>query len=213
MCPRSTRPAQRVDPVVRPVLAAAPEQVARQHDRIRALANAGAVLHLGAPPEDEDSGMVAYMSRRHAARTVYWSATRGEGGQNRRGPERAEALGVVRTWESLDARRLDGGEVLYGPFYDFGFSKSGEDTLRRWGRVDRPATIVIGTRAIRPAVQSTSSRLMAMVNTTEACSTLPMRRRAKSSAASWKSEPRGRISRRSNVPSLTRSAPSRSARP
>jgi LmbE family N-acetylglucosaminyl deacetylase len=152
MCPRSTWPAPRVDPVVRPVLAAAPEQVARQHDRIRGLANAGAVLHLGAHPDDEDSGMVAYMSRRHAARTVYWSATRGEGGQNRRGPERAEALGVVRTWESLDARRLDGGEVLYGPFYDFGFSKSGEDTLRRWGRDAVVGEVVRAIRAVQPLV-------------------------------------------------------------
>ncbi|NYJ06404.1 cyclic nucleotide-binding domain-containing protein [Petropleomorpha daqingensis] len=130
----------------------APEQVARQHDRIRALANAGAVLHLGAHPDDEDSGMVAYMSRRHAARTVYWSATRGEGGQNRRGPERNEALGVVRTWESLDARRLDGGEVLYGPFYDFGFSKSGEDTLRRWGRDAVVGEVVRAIRSVQPLV-------------------------------------------------------------
>jgi LmbE family N-acetylglucosaminyl deacetylase len=152
MCPRPTWPAQRVDPVVRPTLAAAAEQVPRQHDRIRALANAGAVLHLGGHPDDEDSGMVAYLSRRHAARTVYWSATRGEGGQNRRGPERAEALGVVRTWESLDARRLDGGEVLYGPFYDFGFSKSGEDTLRRWGRDAVVGEVVRAIRSVQPLV-------------------------------------------------------------
>jgi LmbE family N-acetylglucosaminyl deacetylase len=152
MCPRSTWPSQRAEPVVHPAAATSPEQLARRHDSIRALAGANALLHLGAHPDDEDSGMVAYMSRRHAARTVYWSATRGEGSQNRRGPERAEALGIVRTWESLDARRVDGGQVLYGPFYDFGFSKSGEDTLRRWGRDAVVGEAVRAIRSVQPLV-------------------------------------------------------------
>lgn len=107
---------------------------------------AGAVLHLGAHPDDEDGGMLAYLSRRHGVRTVYWSATRGEGGQNRRGPETGEALGIVRTWEALAARELDGAEALYGPFYDFGFSKHGGDTLSRW---DREAVVREIARAIR----------------------------------------------------------------
>src|SRR5918996_1217302 len=100
--------------------------------RLRGLAMIGSVLHLGTHPDDEEAGLMAYLSRGLGARAVYWSATRGEGGQNRTGPERGEALGVIRTWESLDARTIDGGEVLYGPFYDYGFSRSGEDALRRW---------------------------------------------------------------------------------
>src|ERR671922_2519127 len=114
--------------------------------RLRSLPVAGAVLHVGAHPDDEDSGTIAYLSRGLGVRTVYWSATRGEGGQNRLGPEKGEALGIVRTWESLDARELDGGEVMYGPFYDFGFSRSGEDTLERW---QRPAVVREIVRAIR----------------------------------------------------------------
>ena len=113
---------------------------------------ASAVLHLGAHPDDEEIGMLAYMSHRGGARVVYWSATRGEGGQNQRGPERGEALGIVRSWESLEARSIDGGEVLYGPFYDFGFSKSGEDTLERWGREDVVREIVRAIRLVQPLV-------------------------------------------------------------
>jgi len=120
--------------------------------RIKSLAMAGAVLHLGSHPDDEESGMLAWMARRHGVRTVYWSATRGEGAQNRRGPDKGDALGIIRTFESLEARGVDGGEVLYGPFRDFGFSKSGRDTLARWGRDDVIREIVRAIRMVQPMV-------------------------------------------------------------
>lgn len=128
------------------------QPLARLYYRIKSLQMAGAVLHLGAHPDDEDSGMIAYMAHRLGVRVVYWSATRGEGGQNRRGPETSEALGIVRSWESLDARAIDGGEVLYGPFRDFGFSKSGDDTLERWGRDALVKEIVRAIRMTQPLV-------------------------------------------------------------
>jgi len=120
--------------------------------RLRSLPLVGTVLHVGAHPDDEDSGTLAYLSRGLGLRTVYWSATRGEGGQNRLGPEKAEALGIVRTWESLAARRIDGGEARYGPFYDFGFSKSGDEALSKWGREDVVRELVRAIRAVRPQV-------------------------------------------------------------
>ena len=113
---------------------------------------AGAILQLGAHPDDEESGMIAYMTHRRGVRTVYWSATRGEGGQNRRGAEKSDSLGIIRTWESLEARNVDGGEVLYGPFKDFGFSKSGDDTLRRWGREDVVREIARAIRMVQPLI-------------------------------------------------------------
>ena len=76
--------------------------------RLRGLAMGGAVLHIGAHPDDEDVGLMAYLARKLGVRIVYWSATRGEGGQNRIGPDKQEALGVYRTWESLVARNVDG---------------------------------------------------------------------------------------------------------
>jgi LmbE family N-acetylglucosaminyl deacetylase len=115
--------------------------------RLRGLAMAGTILHLGAHPDDEDVGLMAYMAREFGVRIVYWSATRGEGGQNRIGPDRDEALGVYRTWESLAVRAVDGGEARFGPFYDFGFSKSGEETLTKWGGRDAVTREIV--RAIR----------------------------------------------------------------
>jgi LmbE family N-acetylglucosaminyl deacetylase len=120
--------------------------------RLRGLVMGGAVLHLGAHPDDEDTGTLAYLSRGMSVETVYWSATRGEGGQNRIGRESGEALGILRTWESLAAREIDGGSVLYGPFYDFGFSKKGEDALDRWGREDVVREIVRAIRRVQPHV-------------------------------------------------------------
>jgi len=112
----------------------------------------GAVLHIGAHPDDEDGGLMAYMSRKYGIRTVYWSATRGEGGQNRIGPYQGEALGIYRTWESLDARAIDGGETLFGPFYDFGFCKSGEEALAKWGREQLVGEIVRAIRIVQPQI-------------------------------------------------------------
>src|SRR4051794_4534599 len=65
--------------------------------RLRGLPVAAAVLCVAAHPDDEDAGVVAYLARGLGVRTICWSATRGEGGQNRIGPEREEALGIVRT--------------------------------------------------------------------------------------------------------------------
>jgi LmbE family N-acetylglucosaminyl deacetylase len=121
--------------------------------RLRGLAIAGAILHIGAHPDDEDVGMLAYMARKFGLRIVYWSATRGEGGQNRIGPDRSEALGVYRTWESLAARAVDGGEALFGPFYDFGYSKSGDETLAKWGGAQLvTAEIVRAIRLVQPQI-------------------------------------------------------------
>jgi LmbE family N-acetylglucosaminyl deacetylase len=84
--------------------------------RLRGLGMTGTVLHLAAHPDDEDIGLLAFMAHKFRVRTVYWSANRGEGGQNRIGPYQGEALGVYRSWESVAARMLDGGEALFGPF-------------------------------------------------------------------------------------------------
>src|SRR5437763_11016931 len=84
--------------------------------RLRGLGMAGTVLHIGAHPDDEDISLLAYLTHKWGVRAVYWSATRGEGGQNRINAYTGEALGVYRTWESLAARAVDGGECLLVPF-------------------------------------------------------------------------------------------------
>src|SRR4030042_6413193 len=91
------------------------------------LGMAGAILHIGAHPDDEDIGLLAYFSCKFGVRSVYWLPTRGEGGQNRVGPYRDEALGVYRTWESLSAREMDRSECLFGPFFGFGYSNNADE--------------------------------------------------------------------------------------
>ena len=120
--------------------------------QLLALPIAGSVLHIGAHPDDEDVGLISYFVRKYGVRAVYWSANRGEGGQNRIGPYSDEALGVYRTWESLEARAVDGGECLFGPFYDFGYSKNGEESLAKWGRENVVREIVRAIRIIQPQV-------------------------------------------------------------
>jgi len=129
-----------------------PRRVEQLVYRMRGLRIVGNVLHVGTHPDDEDAGLMAFMSRKYGARSVYWSATRGEAGQNRLGPYTGDALGIYRTWESLAARAIDGGESLYGPFFDFGFSKNGAEATAKWGRQELVREIVRAIRLVQPQV-------------------------------------------------------------
>ena len=119
---------------------------------IKRLGVVASVLHTGAHPDDEDSGLLAYLARGRQARTAYLSLTRGDGGQNVIGPELYEALGVIRTEELLAARRLDGASQFFSRAFDFGFSKSRTETLSKWDREQVLADIVRVIRTFRPMV-------------------------------------------------------------
>src|SRR5687767_14300125 len=119
---------------------------------MRGLRSIGTVLHVGAHPDDEDAGLIALMARKYGARVVYWSATRGESGQNRIGPYSGEALGIYRTWESLAARAIDGGESQFGPFSDFGYCTTADQAIERWGREELLREIVRVIRLVQPQV-------------------------------------------------------------
>ena len=98
------------------------------------LQTTASVLHIGAHPDDEDSALMARLARGDHARVVYLSLNRGEGGQNTIGPELFEPLGVIRTEELLQARRLDGGIQLFTRTFDFGFSKTLEESAGFWAK-------------------------------------------------------------------------------
>src|SRR3954470_20797582 len=110
------------------------------------------VLHTGAHPDDEDSAFIAATARGDHARVAYVSLNRGEGGQNIIGPELFDALGVIRTEELLQARRLDGAEQFFGHTFDYGFSKSRTEAAAKWGERDTLGDYCRVVRMIRPLV-------------------------------------------------------------
>ncbi len=112
----------------------------------------GSVLHTGAHPDDENSSLLAWLSRGRGVRTAYLSATRGEGGQNLIGGELFEALGVIRTEELLAARRYDRGHQFFTPNYEFGYSKTAAETLEKWGRETLIGDFVRVIRQFRPEI-------------------------------------------------------------
>lgn len=119
---------------------------------IRRLQTTASVLHVGAHPDDEDSELIARLARTDGARVAYLSLNRGEGGQNRTGPELFDALGVIRTEELLQARRLDGGEQFFTRTFDFGFTKTRAEAAARWGEREVLADMVRVIREFRPLV-------------------------------------------------------------
>ena len=123
--------------------------LARQLQRIQTTSS---VMHTGAHPDDEDSALVAYHARREHARTAYLSLTRGSGGQNIIGTEQSDLLGVIRSEELLQARRLDGAEQFFTRANDFGFSKQRSEAARLWDEEAVLGDMVRAIRQFRPIV-------------------------------------------------------------
>jgi LmbE family N-acetylglucosaminyl deacetylase len=110
------------------------------------------VLMIGAHPDDEDTYLIAWLSRGRYVKTAYLSLTRGDGGQNLIGNELGEALGVIRTEELLAARRIDGADQYFTRAFDFGFSKDTVDTYAHWPKDSILGDVVRVVRAFRPHV-------------------------------------------------------------
>ncbi len=112
----------------------------------------GSVLYVAAHPDDENTRLISYLSNETKARTAYLSLTRGDGGQNLIGPQLRELLGVIRTQELIEARKIDGGEQFFTRANDFGFSKNAEETLEIWDKEKVLADIVWAIRKFQPDV-------------------------------------------------------------
>ncbi len=115
-------------------------------------------MNTGAHPDDEISGMLAALGLRDGLNLSYACANRGEGGQNDIGTEAGFDLGVVRTAEMeraadvLDMRLYWLGQSPKDTITDFGFSKSGQETLQRWGHTRTLHRFVQIVRAERPDI-------------------------------------------------------------
>jgi LmbE family N-acetylglucosaminyl deacetylase len=119
---------------------------------LRMLGHYKRVLMIGAHPDDEDTELLTVLVRGMGAEAGYLSLNRGEGGQNLIGPELGEALGLLRTEELLAARRLDGARQYFTRAYDFGYSKSLEETWHHWPRDSILKDVVRLVRRFRPQI-------------------------------------------------------------
>jgi len=119
---------------------------------LRQLGSNKRVLMIGAHPDDEDTQLLVLLSRGLGAQAAYLSLTRGEGGQNLIGPELGPELGVIRTEELLSARELDGARQFFTRAYDFGYSKTVDETFRFWPRDSILKDVLDVIRRFRPQI-------------------------------------------------------------
>src|SRR5262249_52577661 len=119
---------------------------------LQKLTNNRRLLVVGAHPDDENSQLLAVVSRKLGGEAAYLSLTRGEGGQNLIGDELGVGLGLIRTQELLAARRLDGARQDFTRAYDFGYSKSLDEALRFWPKAALLEDAVRVIRRFRPQI-------------------------------------------------------------
>ena len=128
------------------------------HRALGRLRSTIAVMNSGAHPDDEHNAMLAVLRHQMGMRIIIACSTRGEGGQNALGPERGGALGAMRSRELEEAARIIDADIAWighgpdDPVHDFGFSKSGEDTLARWGEARVVERLVRAYRRFRPDI-------------------------------------------------------------
>jgi LmbE family N-acetylglucosaminyl deacetylase len=115
------------------------------------LSTTASLLQVTAHPDDEDGGLLTLLSRGRGVRVGLVTLTRGEGGQNKIGPELFDALGVTRTEELLASDRHYGVEQFFTRAVDYGFSKTLAEALQKWRFADADGGPVVGdlVRVIR----------------------------------------------------------------
>ncbi|MGH9367573.1 MAG: PIG-L family deacetylase, partial [Thermoanaerobaculia bacterium] len=110
------------------------------------------LLVIGAHPDDENTALLALVSRKMGGEAAYLSLSRGEGGQNLIGEELGVGLGLIRSQELMAARRLDGARQYFTRAYDFGFTRSLEETFRLWPKEVLLEDVLRIVRRFRPQV-------------------------------------------------------------
>ena len=136
-------------PFAQPVIYQSSSDIFMQIKKLNVL---GSVLYIAAHPDDENNGLLPWFAKEKLYRTGYLSLTRGDGGQNLIGSEQGVELGLIRTQELLAARKVDGAEQYFSTAYEFGFSKSAEESLKIWGHDKILGDVVWVIRKYQPDV-------------------------------------------------------------
>ncbi len=129
-----------------------PSKSSEIYRELKTLKHLPKVLYLAAHPDDENTGLLSWLINGQNVETGYLSLTRGDGGQNLLGTEQGAALGLIRTHELLEARKLDGAQQFFTRAIDFGFSKNTTDTFKQWDENSIIADVVWVIRTFRPDV-------------------------------------------------------------
>lgn len=129
-----------------------PSKSSEIYRELKTLKQLPKVLYLAAHPDDENTGLLSWLINDQNVETGYLSLTRGDGGQNLLGTEQGAALGLIRTHELLEARKLDGAQQFFTRAIDFGFSKNTTDTFKQWNADNITADVVWVIREFRPDV-------------------------------------------------------------
>lgn len=124
--------------------------------QLRRLAHHKRVLLIAAHPDDEDTELLTVLARGQGVQAAYLAVNRGEGGQNGIGPELGVELGIVRAGELLAARQIDGARQFFTRAFDFGYTRSVEETFRLWSRDSVLKDMVRVVRQFRPQIMVTT---------------------------------------------------------
>lgn len=122
------------------------------YDDLLRLQNNATVMYLAAHPDDENTRIISWLTHEKKVDAVYLSLTRGDGGQNLIGTEKGELLGLLRTQELLEARKVDKGRQWFTRALDFGYSKTATETLKFWDKQKILADVVWAIRKNKPEI-------------------------------------------------------------
>jgi len=121
--------------------------------RILKLKTTASAMHTTAHPDDEHGGVLSHLSRGQGARLSLLTLNRGESGDNAVGSELFDGLGLIRTEELSVADRYYGVDDQYfTTVADYGFSKTIEEALAKWGKENVLRDVVRVIRMNRPFV-------------------------------------------------------------
>ena len=119
---------------------------------LKKLRTRASLIMITAHPDDEDGGMLTYESRGRGTRVAMLTLNRGEGGANVMSPDFYDSLGLVRTEELLKAGQYYGVEQYFTRVIDYGFSKTMDESMKRWTRDRVLYDVVRVVRMVRPLV-------------------------------------------------------------